>query len=374
MSLLSRSVAAARRVDGTTFSMGPRVSLTGCIAEMLTKSPLIVADVGAAGGVDPRWQSLRGLVRFLAFEPRSDEVFVDPTIKRFSTALGDRKGSRALHVTRYSQSSSLYPLNYDLLNDFMVRAHFELLRVESVEVNTLDNCLATAPGDWPDFLKVDVEGAELEVLRGSEAILKKTALGIRTEVSFAPRHVGAALFGDVDSFLRQRGYTLFVLNRELMIRDQRFHTPISQPQCVWGDALYFLTRRAFFERLQSTPPDQRAILTVKFVTMLCAHGAYDYAAEVVAASRDSGIIEPLIGNELTQAIRLSVKGARPYFCKGVFGLLFSLIVWLISLPSAKSRSLARAYVRRRAGYVFHYFWRITARGGECDGSVSDLQI
>ncbi|MBU6399775.1 MAG: FkbM family methyltransferase [Verrucomicrobia bacterium] len=374
MSFLAKCVEVVQYFDRKVLSVAPHIPLAGRTRDILAKHQLIVADVGAAGGVDPRWRSLSGFVRFLAFEPRCDEAISNPDLKRFSMALAAQQGRRRLYVTKFSQSSSLFPLNRELLNDFTVHDCYDLVRTEEVAVDTLDHCLAGWPADRPDFLKVDVEGAELEVLRGGEAVLKESVLGVRTEVSFAPRHLGAPLFGEVDAFLRQRGYMLLVLNRELMIRDGRVHSPISQPQCVWGDALYFLTWPALSDRLRAAPVENREWVVVKFVATLCAHGAHDYAAQIIAASGKADLIAAPVLHGLMETVHGSVRGARRYFWKALSGFVFSLIVWVVALPSTRMRAMARPYVRRRAGYVLHYLWRISARTGACDGSISDLQV
>ena len=57
-------------------------------------------------------------------------------------------------------------------------------------------------------------------------------LGARVEIAFMARHVGAPEFSEVDRFLRERGFILFTLSRELMLRRNMTHSPLSQPQAV----------------------------------------------------------------------------------------------------------------------------------------------
>ena len=54
-------------------------------------------------------------------------------------------------------------------------------------------------------MKLDVQGGELEVLKGSDNLLKDVK-GICTEVSFVELYKKQALFGDVDTFLRKKGF------------------------------------------------------------------------------------------------------------------------------------------------------------------------
>jgi hypothetical protein len=63
-----------------------------------------------------------------------------------------------------------------------------------------------------DFLKVDVEGAALEVLVGAEETLRET-LALEVEAELNPVFSGEALFPAVDSHLRERGWVLQGLRR-----------------------------------------------------------------------------------------------------------------------------------------------------------------
>jgi FkbM family methyltransferase len=60
----------------------------------------------------------------------------------------------------------------------------------------------TADHTAPDLLWMDVQGAELDVLRGAEAVL----------VAFRPVYLGQPLFREIHSYLRGRGFTLVRLS------------------------------------------------------------------------------------------------------------------------------------------------------------------
>ncbi len=282
--LISKAVGAMRSLDAALFPATSVPKLSARITALLTTEKLVVADVGAAGGVDPRWRELGDAVRVVTFEPRTEPGMKDPSCRNFPICLGAAPGQRTLHITRFADSSSLYRINRERMNDFAVRDCFDVVEETNVAVDSLDHCLAVNPEWMPDFLKLDVEGAELDVLRGAEACLHQRTAALRVEVSFAERHMGAPLFGDVDAFLRSRGYALHALSRELMIRQNGLHTPLAQPQLVWGDAVYFLTRSEFLCRLRALAPERRPLALTRFVILLVAHRAVDYAVEILRAT------------------------------------------------------------------------------------------
>ncbi len=60
----------------------------------------------------------------------------------------------------------------------------------------------------PYILKIDVEGAELDVLRGATEVLTHTE-AIIIETPIVLRKEGASSFGEIVSFLHQRGFAIF---------------------------------------------------------------------------------------------------------------------------------------------------------------------
>ena len=83
-----------------------------------------------------------------------------------------------------------------------------------------------------DILKLDLQGYELEALKGAERSLPSTKL-ILIEVEFVPLYENQPLFGDIDVFLRERGFSLLNLY-ELWTHPDG--------QLTSGDAIYLNSR------------------------------------------------------------------------------------------------------------------------------------
>lgn len=80
--------------------------------------------------------------------------------------------------------------------------------IKRVRTTTLDEALDGKRLAAPIFLKLDVQGAELDVLRGGSRTLRQCEL-VQMEVALLNYNEGAPEFADVVSFMNERGFKLF---------------------------------------------------------------------------------------------------------------------------------------------------------------------
>lgn len=172
----------------------------------------LVLDVGANRGQFTLMARLTHLgVPVHAYEPLPGEAKVfravhdgGSGITLHEMALGDQPGSAELHVSGRADSSSLLPIGELQARFFPSTAE---VRTSRVPVATLDSL----PTHWQDasraLLKLDVQGFELNVLRGATAALRHCAY-VYVECSEVPLYVGQALRAEVEEQLLSQGFKL----------------------------------------------------------------------------------------------------------------------------------------------------------------------
>lgn len=127
-------------------------------------------------------------------------------VRLHAIALGSENGSALLRVTDCSDASSLLP------PAAAGRTQFDISEVEQirVELRRLDDFRAEFGLAFPDLIKLDVQGYEMEVLKGAAECLAH-AKAIVIEVSVVEYYEGQCLFHDLVDWLARSGFFLAVL-------------------------------------------------------------------------------------------------------------------------------------------------------------------
>ncbi len=176
---------------------------------------LVMYDIGARLGIHYLYTELLNLQNFsvIGFEPDQEEVTklnnsTESGIKKtFPFAIAESQGTRTIFITKYPGCSSLSPPNKDLLEQYLVSDYFEVLKTETIETISLDEFTKQFDVAQPDFVKIDTQGAESEILKGGQLTLNKV-IGIFLETQLRELYIGAALFPDIHSFLTNLGFRL----------------------------------------------------------------------------------------------------------------------------------------------------------------------
>jgi len=210
-----------------------------------------VVDVGAAA-IDspPPYLPLleRKLCTVRGFEPQSHLWGKqDEHQKITADVIGDGKLS-VLHVCACPGMTSLFPPNEATLRCFPAFEQWaKVLQEAPVHARRLDHIEDVM---HIDFLKADVQGAEMGVILGAYEKLKN-AVFVQVEVAFVPIYEGQPMFRDVDSWLNKYGFILHTFDdiSKRMILPFQGATPYeAMNQVQAADAVYVRDFR-FMDRM-----------------------------------------------------------------------------------------------------------------------------
>lgn len=185
------------------------------LREWLGGERISLGDIGARGELDPPW----GLVdpeaiQLVGFEPDEAECrrleSISPKHWHYiPKAAGSNVGEIEIHFADVPTCSSVYPPNQEFLGQFDSKHVIcrETRRRIKLPCTTLD-AVCAEKGIQIDFLKIDTQGFEFEILEGSRRVLE-TTFGILLETWTSEVHRGQHLTGDVFNFLNASGFELF---------------------------------------------------------------------------------------------------------------------------------------------------------------------
>ena len=122
--------------------------------------------------------------------------------------LGDKQEQRPLHYSEAGLAEGTASLKYA---DGRAAS-------ERVTLDTIDNLIRELPA--PEFVKIDVEGYQLEVLRGGEHLLKTYAPLLMAELKDVGE-TNRAIFSEIEDYVANLGYQLYKIRKHSIQRCKR---------------------------------------------------------------------------------------------------------------------------------------------------------
>ncbi len=304
------------------------------IGERLT-DPFVLLDVGCSGGIHPAWRAFGQSLRAFGFDPNVDEV---ERLRRKET------NAAVVYEEAFVGVPEGHRLSEPLKRGDFVRAtpwsRLSAARTLNARARSSENSELTALNQWPqtelterslyipdylrangiedvDFVKIDVDGADLIVLQSIfDSPIHNRILGMFLEVNFhgtaEPDH---HTFHNTDRLMRQMGFDLF----DLSVRNYS-SSALPRPYAIsvpaqtvdgrpfQGDALY--VRDITAPEMMAFAADLSVQKIAKTAAIFSLSGHLDQAAEVLGAfsgrlSERFGVDEMLEG--LAQQIQEPLK-------------------------------------------------------------------
>jgi FkbM family methyltransferase len=285
------------------------------------ESPIVLVDVGVSGGFKKIWEPMKQYLKVVGFEPDEraleclsgdhdcmSEVYLGKALFR-------EKGEQNFYMTRKQQVSSIYKPNRQILDYYSNPERFDIMKKVSLSCDTMDNQLAQNGISNVDFIKLDTQGSELDILQGAEVTLDQSGVfGVEVEVEFQELYENQPLFPEVDTFMRKKGFQLFDIRPCYWTRFGERSFPGNKGQVVFCDAIYFKSIEAIDSMLAAyDDATQRKAKVLRMIPICLAYHHPDYAAEIIQKH------DPLFSKDerklLNRCIENHSKQYTPMFAK-----------------------------------------------------------
>ena len=264
--------------------------------------PFCVVDVGASGGIDQYWDIFGGDLRAYGFDGLIKEVerlnaaVSGRDVRYYSCLVGDKgyqKPQRVPDTQPFERTTAARAMRIKNCN--FAETYYDGTGAGecATEMIELDQFFLRDHPEDVDFIKVDTDGSDYQVLRGAKELLStRQVLGVAVESQFHGLvHDESNTFRNIDRLLTGLGFSLFDFeiyrySRAVLPRPFVYRMPAQTlgGQVLFGDALYL--RDAASEGYETDwamgfPPDK----IVKLACLFEIFGLADCAVELLLKFR-----------------------------------------------------------------------------------------
>jgi FkbM family methyltransferase len=200
---------------------------------VLGTADLVAIDVGARSDIPENWLVLDGFANFIAVEP--DPAACEKLRAVYDgrghghrydilpIAVSNTDGPRTLYVTNTASGASLLSHDTPINRAYIDRDYLFPITERTVQTRRLDSVLDERAVPRVDMMKIDVEGAALDVIEGLGDGRLGTLLQIEMETSTTEQFRGERNLFEIYRHLTARGFELMDMRsmRTRLTRDGR---------------------------------------------------------------------------------------------------------------------------------------------------------
>jgi len=290
-------------------------------------------DIGASNVKNLIFYSKFDFLNVFLFEPdqRAITSYLSSkernlNLKIFDKGLWKNKGKKYFYQFTNQASSSFFQPNLKKLSNYNLGVNLYHIEKKILsEVDSLDRLLINYN---VDFIKLDTEGADYEILLGAKKSLNQ-CLGIVIESQFFERYLNTKSFSEIEILMRKKGFEIFMLNIEKWSQDN-FYNIDTNIKNVWADVLYFISIESLIKKLKKlTKKNLRVLLVKKIIFLMVMYKMHDSSLRYLKTIRREKLITENEFIEVQKFIKMNINSNFSIIIKD----FFRLIICLILLPS-----------------------------------------
>jgi FkbM family methyltransferase len=276
--------------------------IDGLINLLEIEEGISLLDVGAAGDIHQRFKFIEKHLNYYGFEPdkRSREELLKQKNNCKSYFLYDKIVSNnnddvILNLCKAPMTSSILKPNYDFLNLFDDKERVKIVKEIKFKPTTIDELNIKQI----DFIKMDIQGAELMAIEGAESSLEKV-LGLELELEFLEIYKSQPLFGEITQHLHNKGFEFYDFVR--LTRWDRDNIYNEMGQCTWGDGLFLRTPEYIIENYLNNNQ-----VLKRYIIICLLYKKFDLINKIIYSIDNNKIVPDSFKNQLNRLRRKSIK-------------------------------------------------------------------
>lgn len=268
-----------------------------------------IHHVGGIGGYGPTGILSRlGDVKWIVYDAEAKALKISDKHSGGDTTfvnkcIGKKNYLGKFNVMHAKSASSMLPgakgaYDYTVINDSGAAQiwgiHTQITKTYTTKVYSMDWLVKNGKIDEIDFLSMDVQGAELDILNGASDALKSTIIGVVTETDFSQLYSDQPLFCDVQNRLNRDNFRLFQIYNLQYFNSKSYVKELAgRGFLAVGESLFLKDKE-----LKTSLSREEIIRSVKLAACAVVFDQLDFALNIV---------DFLVSNKLVSLESLSTK-------------------------------------------------------------------
>jgi len=268
---------------------------------LFDNNKIVLYDVGARGGIQPKWDNYKNDLKVYAFEPddKIESIIFNEkeNITEVNRLLFSDESNLKFYLKRHLEVSSIYHINEEYVQELDPESRdLFIIDKELTLPSTTINKLITQGCSTPDFIKIDVEGAVYEVCKGAINVLNNV-IGIEAEIWFANLHINSKRFSEVELLLREYGFEFYSLQSRYGKRWNGRKYGKGKGQILYADVLFLKSPKIILKHINNFDnQDSKNDYLLKAMFIYTLYGYLDLVHELANISKN------IISNHLYETI------------------------------------------------------------------------
>lgn len=293
---------------------------------ILGEQSFTMIDIGARGGVDSDWEKVKGIIHLVLFEPdehHTEELKVENNKNTtiIPRAVWEESGVFPFYITRKASYCSMLKPDNEVLEGsyYFDRNFYEIERVEHIKVDRLSVLLKEYNVNNIDFMKIDIQGAELKALNSLETEHWDHLQGIKSEAYSAKLYQDSATISELLNLFYLQDLEIFDLQtvakspltsscgQVLYSKDLL----ASRPTLGYKGRLMVFDLLLLKNRMKILNLEDENILR-KAVFTACVLGYFDRALDLIFRGQHLNILDNKITKEIRDDVLKTQKNSLSY--------------------------------------------------------------